>query len=503
MEENLFGQFLYEKRKQQGLSQYQLGSLLGVSGKAVSKWERGVARPKSQLLYKLSAVLGVTADALLIGAEYPRAGSAGCLSEPWRDRLWDEAYRHLRERYGDRPPIEIVSRFENEKLVLANTDIVQFFRVISAMAKKAEESGMPVFLQGSAGASFLAYLFGASDVNPLPAHYHCPRCRAVEFVPGMADGWMLAPKACARCGTPLVRDGHDMPFEVLRHTIGRNMGFELVLCEGFYETAKSILLSGLPGYMVTVLEPPAESMARPGVSKVRTFVCPPMGMGHANGTCAVRCSQVEYQDRIYGKPYISLLSYDAYERCAALERRVDVARSDIDILDREAVELLLRGETDGIPDFGLYDMKELLARFRPGHLGDAIAVYGIGLLASALPREEASAFIRGIASLSEAIVYRDDVFRYLDSRLKEHGYYDFGLAYAVMDRARRGAYRGQGMDPHTKAMLRDIGVEEHYISRLEKVPYLFPKSQGIVSVKYALTLLWIKVHHPEDFRRLL
>ena len=173
------------------------------------------------------------------------------------------------------------------------------------------------------------------------------------------------------------------------------------------------------------------------------------------------------------------------------------ARADIS----HKVELLLGGAVDYVTK--PFSMKELLARFRPGHLGDAIAVYGIGLLASALPREEASAFIRGIASLSEAIVYRDDVFRYLDSRLKEHGYYDFGLAYAVMDRARRGAYRGQGMDPHTKAMLRDIGVEEHYISRLEKVPYLFPKSQGIVSVKYALTLLWIKVHHPEDFRRLL
>ena len=54
MKENICGEFLRKKRQQCGLTQYQLGMLLKVSDKAVSKWENGLAKPKSQLLHPLS-----------------------------------------------------------------------------------------------------------------------------------------------------------------------------------------------------------------------------------------------------------------------------------------------------------------------------------------------------------------------------------------------------------------------------------------------------------------
>ena len=34
-----------QKRKERGLTQAELGALLGISGKAVSKWERGLSKP--------------------------------------------------------------------------------------------------------------------------------------------------------------------------------------------------------------------------------------------------------------------------------------------------------------------------------------------------------------------------------------------------------------------------------------------------------------------------
>lgn len=40
MKDYSFGNFLSELRERSGLSQYQLGSLVGVSNKAVSKWEK-------------------------------------------------------------------------------------------------------------------------------------------------------------------------------------------------------------------------------------------------------------------------------------------------------------------------------------------------------------------------------------------------------------------------------------------------------------------------------
>ena len=62
-----FGNFLRELRMRQGLSQHQLGALVGVTGKAVSKWENGTSKPHSRILFTLSDVLGVTVDELLNG----------------------------------------------------------------------------------------------------------------------------------------------------------------------------------------------------------------------------------------------------------------------------------------------------------------------------------------------------------------------------------------------------------------------------------------------------
>ncbi len=65
MNDYKFGEFIYKKRTEKGISQNQLGELLGVSGKAVSKWETGRAKPHVEMLKKLSAELGVNVEMLL------------------------------------------------------------------------------------------------------------------------------------------------------------------------------------------------------------------------------------------------------------------------------------------------------------------------------------------------------------------------------------------------------------------------------------------------------
>ena len=54
-------------RKELGLTQEQLGEKLYVTGKAVSKWERGVSAPGIDLLEPLARVLGITVTELLAG----------------------------------------------------------------------------------------------------------------------------------------------------------------------------------------------------------------------------------------------------------------------------------------------------------------------------------------------------------------------------------------------------------------------------------------------------
>ena len=65
MDKFKFGEYIYNKRKTQGLTQEELGRKIGVTNKAVSKWEVGETCPDISMLAPLSKALGVTIDELL------------------------------------------------------------------------------------------------------------------------------------------------------------------------------------------------------------------------------------------------------------------------------------------------------------------------------------------------------------------------------------------------------------------------------------------------------
>lgn len=58
---------IYELRKKQGLTQSELGRLVGVSNRAVSKWESGISVPSIETIGKLCKALHVSADRLFTG----------------------------------------------------------------------------------------------------------------------------------------------------------------------------------------------------------------------------------------------------------------------------------------------------------------------------------------------------------------------------------------------------------------------------------------------------
>ena len=61
------GKFISKLRKEKGLTQKELADQLGVTDKAVSKWERAVSSPDIGLLIPLAKILGITAGELLSG----------------------------------------------------------------------------------------------------------------------------------------------------------------------------------------------------------------------------------------------------------------------------------------------------------------------------------------------------------------------------------------------------------------------------------------------------
>ena len=57
MNDYAFGNKLLEMRTQRGLSQTDLAGMLGVTNKAVSKWETGKSKPTTNVIRKLAALL--------------------------------------------------------------------------------------------------------------------------------------------------------------------------------------------------------------------------------------------------------------------------------------------------------------------------------------------------------------------------------------------------------------------------------------------------------------
>ena len=61
------GKFIAECRKQKNLTQMQLAEKLGITDKAVSKWERGVAMPDTSIMLELCDILSISVNELLSG----------------------------------------------------------------------------------------------------------------------------------------------------------------------------------------------------------------------------------------------------------------------------------------------------------------------------------------------------------------------------------------------------------------------------------------------------
>jgi len=68
------------KRKERGLTQAELGAMLGISGKAVSKWERGLSKPCDEHLDRLIDLLGLPVDSPITAVEKENAQCSTFLS---------------------------------------------------------------------------------------------------------------------------------------------------------------------------------------------------------------------------------------------------------------------------------------------------------------------------------------------------------------------------------------------------------------------------------------
>ena len=61
------GKFIAESRRKVNLTQVQLSEKLGITDKAISKWERGISMPDTSIMLELCDILGISVNELLSG----------------------------------------------------------------------------------------------------------------------------------------------------------------------------------------------------------------------------------------------------------------------------------------------------------------------------------------------------------------------------------------------------------------------------------------------------
>ncbi|MBQ3182360.1 MAG: helix-turn-helix domain-containing protein [Clostridia bacterium] len=470
MRDYSFGNFLQELRLRTGLTQYQLGILVGVSDKAVSKWENGSSKPKSDILYKLGEVLGVSTDELL-SCKYH-----SCENEDIKGvfaikkQLWNKALEIMHNRYGEIVPIEILNRFLSEQTEMQNTDMIVYFDFLSVLVSEAKKCGEHIRVKGGVGSSFVAYLLGATEVNPLKPHYYCPDCKTVIFDDSVKSGWDLPYRRCL-CTKPMISGGHGIPFEIYRNDVQNNISLTVSVSPEFFSSAKKC----------------AEKYFKEYKTKVED----------RDERISIITVTSQWSER-----RITFFTDDELARYKALEQVTATSFDRLDFNTEDILREFQNGNTDGVTEFKWTFAKNMLDKTTPSSFNDLIQIVGLSH-GTGVWHNNADKMIEQGLSVGKTIAYRDDVFNYIQKKMISKGLTDTGFAYKVMEDTRRGIYAKNGVPNDIKMQLKSIGAEDWFLDSMGKIKYLFQKAHGVTYVRSAAILMWYKFYYPTEFNEIM
>ncbi len=385
-------------------------------------------------------------------------------------QLWNKAFDAMRKRYGEHMPVEILNRFYYEQTAMLNTDTITYLNLLAVMADAAKACGEGFGVRGAVGASFISYLLGATDVNPLKPHYHCPVCHKIIFDDCVRDGWDLPEKRCS-CGAAMQADGHDLPYEAAYETLCSEH-FCVSVTKNFFKMAQDTVKQYFAGCKFIYKDITA--------NRVRIITA---------------FSNTE-------KFSITICIYDELERIKALRALVGEQVATIPIGFDELISELCKGNATVLPEFHFKLAKELLDAEKLKSYHDLIQFIGV-IHGVNTWHETAENLLKDGLPISNVIAYPEDVFNYVKSKLKHRIIGETGFAYRVMDDVKHGRYAKDGIPPHILEELWRMGAEEWFINSIKTIRFLFSKAQGVTHAKRAVEMIWYKINFPKEFDKIM
>ena len=474
---------------------------------------------------------------------------------PDSDKMLREiCYNKAHEIYGDNLPGIVSERLERELNSIISNGFAVMYIIAQKLVWKSNEDGYLVGSRGSVGSSFVATMAGITEVNPLSPHYYCPACHYSDFdseevkaFGGMA-GCDMPDKNCPNCGTPLKKEGFDIPFETFLGFKGNkepdiDLNFsgeyqpkahkytEIIFGAGQTFRAGTIgtladktaygfvknyyeergkrkrkceinrITQGCVGVRRTTGQHPGGIIVLPYGEEIASFT--PVQHPANDMTTDIVTTHFDYHSIDHNLLKLDILGHDDPTMIRMLENLVPEFRAqEIPLDSKEVMSLFMNTEALGIapedisgcqlgalgiPEFGTDFAMQMLIDAQPRYFSDLVRIAGLAHGTDVWLGNAQTLIKEGTATIRTAICTRDDIMIYLISMGVEPS-----LSFDIMEKVRKG----KGLKPEWEQAMRDHNVPQWYIDSCNKIKYMFPKAHAAAYVMMAWRIAYYKIHYP-------